>query len=284
VNLEIDAKKLIKSVALLTIIGFQIVSTFFPSKESSIVFLVLICLFFVLFWLIKSYDSMNFALLYFLIRLCGLLPYLKYWPMPCGFILFVITQFIFPDLRKNSNWFIIGYFKPKNIILLLITIFISSGILILWYFRFLPDLSPMVVSLKDKPTIIIALSIIGFAIVNAIVEESIFDGICYRAMEENFKIPFIFIGLQALSYSITHFRGIPSGYIGILLSFIYGGIMLGGLRYFTKGLLFPVIAHIFADLTIAILAFSVAQYNVLHNLISCTEKDIIVWLLTSAST
>jgi len=252
-----DYKKIIKSIALVVIIVFQILFTFFPSKETGILFAVLIFGIFLWFNYIKSYDSMNFALLYFLIMICNILPYLRFWPMPAGFLFFLILQIVFPNLRKNSKWFKVGKYNSKNVVLLLITIVISAGILVLWYLITLPDLNPMVTSLKDKSKIVIIISIIGFAIINAIVEESIFDGICYRAMEENFKIPIIFIGLQALSYSVSHFHGIPNGYIGILLSFIYGGLMLGGLRYLSKGLVFPVIAHIFADLTIAILAFSV---------------------------
>ena len=252
-----DCKKIIKSIALVSIIVFQILLTFFPSKESAILFAVLIFGIFIWFNYIKSYDSMNFALLYFLIMICNFLPYFRFWPMPAGFLFFLILQIVFPNLRKNSKWFKVGKYNSKNVVLLIITIVISAGILVLWYLITLPDLNPMVTSLKDKSKIVIIISIIGFAIINAIVEESIFDGICYRAMEEHFKIPIIFIGLQALSYSVSHFHGIPNGYIGILLSFIYGGLMLGGLRYLSKGLVFPVIAHIFADLTIAILAFSV---------------------------
>lgn len=230
-------KKIIKSIALVAIIVFQILFTFFPSKESGILFAVLIFGIFIWFNYLKSYDSMNFALLYFLIMICNFLPYLRFWPMPAGFLFFLILQIAFPNLRKNSKWFKVGKYNSKNVVLLIITIVISAGILVLWYLTTLPDLNPMVTSLKDKSKIVIIFSIIGFAIINAIVEESIFDGICYRAMEEHFKIPIIFIGLQALSYSVSHFHGIPNGYIGILLSFIYGGLMLGGLRY----LHFPVL-------------------------------------------
>lgn len=62
-----DYKKVIKSIALVSIIVFQILLTFFPSKEIGIFFAVLIFGIFLWFTYIKSYDSMNFALLYFLI-------------------------------------------------------------------------------------------------------------------------------------------------------------------------------------------------------------------------
>lgn len=34
---------------------------------------------------------------------------------------------------------------------------------------------------------------------------------------------------------------------------LYGGLILGVLRYATEGILMPIIAHFFADLTIALL-------------------------------
>ena len=51
---------------------------------------------------------------------------------------------------------------------------------------------------------------------------------------------------QALVFGLWHYQGIPSGVMGVALTFIYGFIM-GLLLQFGQGLLLPVLAHTMAD-------------------------------------
>lgn len=52
---------------------------------------------------------------------------------------------------------------------------------------------------------------------------------------------------QAISFGIWHYHGIPSGYLGVLLTFVYGYIMGELKRYHNDGLVLPIIAHSVAD-------------------------------------
>ena len=52
--------------------------------------------------------------------------------------------------------------------------------------------------------------------------------------------------LQALSFGIAHWHGVPSGYSGVALTFVFGWLM-GALSQYGGGLLFPVVVHAISD-------------------------------------
>jgi membrane protease YdiL (CAAX protease family) len=57
------------------------------------------------------------------------------------------------------------------------------------------------------------------------------------------------IVLQVLLFGLWHYRGFPGGLIGVILVFVWG-IFLGIIRLRTSGMLFPFLAHFYADVTI----------------------------------
>ena len=58
--------------------------------------------------------------------------------------------------------------------------------------------------------------------------------------------------MQGVIFGIVHAQGFPNGVMGIVMASIYG-IMVGWLRHLSRGMLWPVVAHIFADATIFLL-------------------------------
>jgi membrane protease YdiL (CAAX protease family) len=52
--------------------------------------------------------------------------------------------------------------------------------------------------------------------------------------------------LQAISFGIWHFHGIPSGWTGVGLAFVYG-LAMGFMFEYGGGLLLPIVAHSVAD-------------------------------------
>ena len=54
---------------------------------------------------------------------------------------------------------------------------------------------------------------------------------------------------QAVAFGAAHWHGVPRGVAGVLLATVYG-LMLGLLRAKTRGLLAPMLAHVFADLAV----------------------------------
>ena len=55
--------------------------------------------------------------------------------------------------------------------------------------------------------------------------------------------------VQATCFGIWHYRGFPSGWMGMGLAAVFAG-MMGVLRMSSRGMLAPFVAHALADLTI----------------------------------
>ena len=90
---------------------------------------------------------------------------------------------------------------------------------------------------------------LGFALFNAAVEEMIWRGVVFHALERTGLPTFQVVLMQAVSFGVVHLHGFPSGSLGILLASAYGAI-LGVLRWQTRGLLVPFVAHAVTDLSI----------------------------------
>ncbi len=203
----------------------------------------------------RRFALINLFLLFLAIHVSGRVLLLRYWNLVSGFIMYSLISFAVPQMRKQQNWFRMGTIDKKSGVYLLVTIVLSSAVLIFWYFTAKPDLSAMTEALISHSVAVKIAAVIIFALINAVTEECIFDGVLFHASEKAFRSPAVVILISAVSYSIVHYYGIPNGFSGVLLSFIYGGLMLGVLRYLTGGILMPILAHIAADVTIALLAF-----------------------------
>ena len=90
---------------------------------------------------------------------------------------------------------------------------------------------------------------LGFALFNAAVEEMIWRGVIFDALERTGLPTAPVVLMQAVSFGIVHLHGFPSGSLGILLASVYGAI-LGLLRAPTRGLLVPFVTHAVTDSSI----------------------------------
>lgn len=89
---------------------------------------------------------------------------------------------------------------------------------------------------------------IGFALVNAVLEEMVWRGILLRWLSSWIGWTWA-IALQAASFGLAHWNGVPSGWAGVLLAGGYG-VVLGCLVRRSGTLLPAVAAHVIADLLI----------------------------------
>ena len=87
---------------------------------------------------------------------------------------------------------------------------------------------------------------VGFALFNAAMEEMIWRGVVFHALERTGLPTVPVVLIQALSFGVAHLHGFPSGSVGILLASAYGAI-LGVLRSQTRGLLVPFVTHAATD-------------------------------------
>lgn len=104
---------------------------------------------------------------------------------------------------------------------------------------------------RDLPGWAIALFVVLFVPINAVTEEVAYRGIAFESATE-FLPPGPAVVAQAVAFGTLHVSGFPAGMVGISLTFAYG-LVIGVVRYISGGLRFPVIAHMAADATIAVL-------------------------------
>ena len=77
---------------------------------------------------------------------------------------------------------------------------------------------------------------IGFALVNAALEESIYRGILMQALDAVFGPGVFSVVLQAIVFGLAHIQGVPDGWTGVGLATAYGA-MLGLIRRRALGML-----------------------------------------------
>jgi hypothetical protein len=152
-------------------------------------------------------------------------------------------------LRRHSPWLALGRIGRGMWLCAALVVLVASGSIYLWVNTTHPDLTDITSLIPDQGTAMLLLWGLGFALVNAIVEEAIFRGILYDGFTHIFKSEIVTNIFQAALFGLAHLYGIPRGWPGVGLAFVYG-LLLGSVRYYTRGLLLPVLIHAAADLTI----------------------------------
>jgi uncharacterized protein len=188
----------------------------------------------VLVWLVvpQLYAPLRVWPLYLLVPLAG----------------YAVTVGCVAPLRRSIHWLRLGRSGWDVLGATLMIIIVASTALLLWYVFREPDLSKVTERLTAFPYPSLVLFAVVFSIFNALLEEILFRGILYEALDAEFGLwPAILT--QGVFFGIVHAQGIPSGLLGVLLASSYG-VLLGWLRHLSGGLLWSFIAHIFADATI----------------------------------
>jgi membrane protease YdiL (CAAX protease family) len=127
---------------------------------------------------------------------------------------------------------------------------VTPGALLGWYWLTQPDLSDVLaVYVPRVPLAVLVLGALGFALVNAALEEIVWRGVLQGELEELLG-PAVAVGVQALSFGVQHAHGFPRGALGVVLVATWG-VLLGALRRRSGGLLAPFLAHVVADVVIA---------------------------------
>ena len=162
--------------------------------------------------------------------------------------------YIIPPLKKVAIRFPRGYFDRRIILYSILVIVISAIALIVWKSLAKPDIRALMASAMDIDPKYILPAIIAFPIFNAIAEELMFRWILWDGLTELIQSSIVVIIIQSLIFGLSHYHGFPNGWLGVGMAAIYG-LMLGYIRYRSKGLLAPMLTHIFADITIILIVF-----------------------------
>lgn len=127
-----------------------------------------------------------------------------------------------------------------------------------WLLVARPDLSDALRAyVPDLPLAALIAGAVAFALVNAVLEELIWRGVLSERLDA-LSSPAISIALTSLSFGVQHAHGVPRGAVGVVLAGTWA-VMLAWLRRRTRGLAAPVIAHVVADATIAVIMLTLAS-------------------------
>jgi uncharacterized protein len=167
-----------------------------------------------------------------------LIPILLYW---------ALVQSIRP-LRLTVAWLRVGRPTLSMWIAAATVAVVSAACLLLWSELARPDVRQAGLILTWSPGRLMLLGV-GFALFNAAMEEMIWRGVVFHALERTGLPTVPVVLIQALSFGVFHLHGFPGGSVGILLASAYGAI-LGVLRSQTRGLLVPFVTHAATDFSL----------------------------------
>lgn len=169
------------------------------------------------------------------------------WPLLAPLAIFHAVVLGVPRLRKSCIWLKPGRISRSVLVMMIVVAAGSVLALVGWYRVIKPDLSIHLSRFPDMPPYLIPLAGVGFALLNAVMEEITFRGIFMHGLDCAFANHTLSIALQGLSFGLFHYvGGFPNAGMGTLMATIYG-ILLGWIRNRSNGLAAPVITHVIAD-------------------------------------
>lgn len=173
------------------------------------------------------------------------------WPLPGALAVLVAWLLAFRSERAGlwRSWCRRGSVTPELPWMLLLTVAVTAIALVVWQRAAEGQLPQAYLdAAADRPLWLLVVAGAGFSLLNAAVEEAIFRGVLQTAIER-VSGPVVAIAAQAAAFGLLHVLGIPSGVIGAVMAGTWG-LLLGLLRWRTRGLLAPYVAHVAADATI----------------------------------
>lgn len=182
----------------------------------------------------------------------AMLPASGTWPlhMLAPLLIYGAVVLTVPALRRTLGWLRAGQWNASVAMLVAATVLVSGLGLVLWVAWWQPDLGGMIAMMPDLPVWTYLLAALGFAALNAAMEEAVFRGILLEALDSALGEGWTPVIIQAGCFAALHFiSGFPNGPVGLVMTFVYG-IMLGVVRRQSRGILAPWLAHVAADLTV----------------------------------
>lgn len=249
----------IESLIILAAIGVLSAFMVLPGNFAlwTISILSLLAVLAIAFRFIQAIHLLLFTLPWIALPL--IVPALGLWPqiLLLPIIIYALVVTAIPNLRCSIWWLRAGRLTSNIIILITATIALSSLALVGWYRLLQPDLSSHLAMIPKMPMWLLPLACLGFAMLNAAMEEVVFRGIMMQALDSALGKGNLTIVIQAGSFASFHYlAGFPNGVWGFAMVFVYG-FMLGVLRRRSQGILAPWLAHVLADMAIFVILATV---------------------------
>jgi membrane protease YdiL (CAAX protease family) len=239
-------------VLLLTIVPFIPCADGLASLRTHGVVLALMVGTVVLGLAARSGDATHVALIACLYLAAYCTPGVRrLWPMPLPVVLagYAALVFAFPMLRETVRFWERGTIDRASATCMAAFTVAAAVALVAWRYASGIDMSAYrsFVPTGIPPWLVFA-GAVPFAMLNAAFEELVWRGVLWQGCEAGFGAKAALV-ITSVSFGLAHYRGFPSGAVGVALATIYGA-MMGLLRMRTGGLLGPWIAHVFADVVI----------------------------------
>ncbi len=169
----------------------------------------------------------------------------NYSPADSIVIIILLFGFLIFFKKMNRKTLFLAKGNTKGLIgwSVLFALFSTLGLATWFYFQ---EGSPYARLMPEAPIPLLILLGIGFALINAAFEEGLFRSIFFVHFSEILgSVPAII--RQAIWFSLLHYQsGFPSGIVGILLTFLFGSLMVY-LMHRSRRILILVVIHTFAD-------------------------------------
>jgi membrane protease YdiL (CAAX protease family) len=183
-------------------------------------------------------------------------PALSKWPLykVTPLIVYGVVVGMSPHLRKSVLWIRPGRLGVDIWVLVALLALISSGAPMAWRAVGRPDLGPCRANIPAMPLWLLPFAGVAFALINSAVEEAIFRGILLQALDSAVGAGIISLVIQAVFFGWMHYSevGCPKGLSGVAMAAVYG-LLLGFLRYRSRGMLAPWLAHAGTDIAVFII-------------------------------
>jgi membrane protease YdiL (CAAX protease family) len=200
---------------------------------------------------LRSWDVTHVPLLTVLYLAAYCLPVLGTWPLALLVVLAGYGAYLasFPRARQTARFWRRGTLDRTAVAWMVLFSAAAAIALVAWRFGASVDMARYRHFVPAGfPTWALFVGVVPLAIINAFFEELMCRGIVWQACEEAFG-GFAALIVTSLGFGLWHYRGFPSGMLGIALATVYG-LMMGLVRMRTRGLLGPFVAHVLADVVI----------------------------------
>jgi membrane protease YdiL (CAAX protease family) len=187
----------------------------------------------------------------------ALIPMFRVWPLSFlgPLVLYGGAVWAIPPLRHSIGWVRRGTIDRNVTLLIMATVLVSSLSLVGWVLWIKPDINAYLAMVPVLPLWVYPFEGLGFALVNAAMEEIVFRGIFMEAVDSALGAGYGSLCIQAVPFAALHYlAGFPNGLSGLVMTFAYG-VMLGAIRRMSRGMLAPLATHMAADMTIFSIVF-----------------------------
>lgn len=168
-----------------------------------------------------------------------------HWPFDfylAAFIGFLMFRFLFRKPVNKLNW---SFRFNKLQILSILIINVPAVFILFWYYQTHPEVADMWPSF-DAPSWSIPFIILLIATINGLREEIFYRGLIQTKTSSEAPTWYS-ISLQAVMFGLLHFaNAFPQGWMGVMLTAIWGGAISIQYRYF-RSIALAWVTHAVAD-------------------------------------